>query len=112
MLGPCGGPPSSFKNSGRLFTKLDILYISFCEIKGEKGSKTITLKEMIVDIENKGEYLKVSTFSEEGDLIFIDVPVPEDQRFIWEKVRPGDRKAKLRSSDGLRRYSLPLAKFF
>ena len=48
---------------------------------------------MIVDIENKGEYLKVSTFSEEGDLIFVDVPVPEDQRFIWEKVRPGDRKA-------------------
>jgi DNA polymerase elongation subunit (family B) len=48
---------------------------------------------MIVDIENKGEYLKVSTFSEDGDLIFIDVPVPEDQRFVWEKTRHGDRKA-------------------
>jgi len=48
---------------------------------------------MIVDIENKGQYLKVSTFSEEGDLIFVDVPVPEDQRFVWEKTRAGDRKA-------------------
>ena len=49
---------------------------------------------MIVDIENKGEYLKVSTFSEEGDLIFVNVPVPEDQRFVWEKTRTGDRKAE------------------
>ena len=48
---------------------------------------------MIVDIENKGEYLKVSTFSEEGDLIFVNVPVPEDQRFVWEKTRAGDRRA-------------------
>jgi DNA polymerase elongation subunit (family B) len=48
---------------------------------------------MIVDIENKGEYLKVSTFSEEGDLIFVNVPIPEDQRFVWEKTRHGDRKA-------------------
>jgi len=51
---------------------------------------------MIVDIENKGTYLKVSSFSEEGDLIFVDVPVPEEERFIWEKCSPSDRR---RASD-------------
>jgi DNA polymerase elongation subunit (family B) len=48
---------------------------------------------MIVDIENKEEFLRVSTFSPEGDLIFVEVPVPEDQRFVWEKTRHGDRRA-------------------
>ena len=40
---------------------------------------------MIVDIENRGEYLKVSHFTEEGDLAFLDVPIPESERFVWEK---------------------------
>lgn len=47
---------------------------------------------MIIDIENKGTFLKVSTFSEEGDLKFIEIPIPENERFIWEKCSPADRK--------------------
>ena len=47
---------------------------------------------MIVDIENKGSYLKVSHFGPEGDLVFLEVPIPEDQRFVWEKCNPGDAK--------------------
>ena len=46
---------------------------------------------MIVDIENKGTHLKVSTFSEEGDMVFIEVPIPESERFVWEKCSPSDR---------------------
>ena len=38
---------------------------------------------MIVDIENKGTYLKVSSFSEEGDLIF------------YRRTRSGERKVYL-----------------
>ena len=47
---------------------------------------------MIVDIENRGSYLKVSHFGPEGDLVFLEVPIPEDQRFVWEKCNPGDTK--------------------
>ena len=39
---------------------------------------------MIVDIENRGEYLKVSHFTEEGDLAFLDVPIPEEERFVYQ----------------------------
>lgn len=46
---------------------------------------------MIVDIENKGSHLKVSTFSEAGDIVFIEVPIPEAERFIWEKCSENDR---------------------
>jgi len=49
------------------------------------------LGEMIVDIENKGTYLNVSTFSEEGDLVYVHVPVPENERYVWEKCSPSDR---------------------
>ena len=45
---------------------------------------------MIVDIENRGEYLRVSHFSEEGDLAFLDVPIEESQRFVWEKCNPSN----------------------
>jgi hypothetical protein len=45
---------------------------------------------MIVDIENRGEYLKVSHFTEEGDLAFLDVPIPESERFVWEKCSPSN----------------------
>ena len=47
---------------------------------------------MIIDIENKGTYLRVSHFGPEGDLSFLEVPVPEDQRFNWEKCSPHDPK--------------------
>ena len=47
---------------------------------------------MIIDIENKGSYLKVSHFGEEGELAFLNVPIPEDQRYNWEKCGPNDPK--------------------
>jgi DNA polymerase elongation subunit (family B) len=58
---------------------------------------------MIVDIENKGTYLKVSSFSEEGDLIFVNVPIPESERFIWEKCSHSDRRRdpEWKSWDGM-----------
>ncbi len=40
---------------------------------------------MIVDIENQGTHLKVSHFTKEGDLAFLEVPIPESERFVWEK---------------------------
>ena len=47
---------------------------------------------MIIDIENKGTYLRVSHFGPEGDLAFMEVPVPEDQRYNWEKCGRNDPK--------------------
>ena len=47
---------------------------------------------MIVDIENKGTYLNVSHFSDEGDLVFLHIPIPEEERFVWSKCYPNDRK--------------------
>lgn len=40
---------------------------------------------MIVDIENCGDHLMVSHFTKEGDLAFLNVPIPEEERFVWEK---------------------------
>lgn len=40
---------------------------------------------MIIDIENKGKFLRISHFSEEGDLKFLDLPIPESERFVWER---------------------------
>ena len=47
---------------------------------------------MIVDIENKGTYLNVSHFSDEGDLVFLNIHIPEEERFVWSKCYPNDRK--------------------
>lgn len=47
---------------------------------------------MIIDIENKGSYLRVSHFGPEGDLTFLEVPISEDQRFNWEVCNPNDPK--------------------
>lgn len=46
---------------------------------------------MIVDIENKGEELKISTFSPEGNITFINVPVPPEERFVWQICSHSDR---------------------
>ena len=54
---------------------------------------------MIVDIENKGTYLNVSHFNEEGDRVFLHVPVPEGERFVWEKCFPNDRKRETEWKD-------------
>lgn len=47
---------------------------------------------MIIDIENKGEYLNVSHFNSEGEVAYLRVPVPESERFNWEKCSNGDPK--------------------
>jgi DNA polymerase elongation subunit (family B) len=47
---------------------------------------------MIIDIENKGSYLKVSHFSPEGDIAYLNVDIPEDQRFNWEICGKNDPK--------------------
>lgn len=46
---------------------------------------------MIIDIQNCGEYLNISHFNEEGDLDFLKLDIPEDQRFTWERCSAGDR---------------------
>lgn len=45
---------------------------------------------MIVDIENKGKYLKISHFTKEGDIGYLDLFIPEDQRFVWEVCSPSN----------------------
>lgn len=47
---------------------------------------------MIVNIENKGTHLKVSHFDEEGKTCFVEVPVPEEERFVWSRCSAGDRR--------------------
>jgi DNA polymerase elongation subunit (family B) len=46
---------------------------------------------MIIDIQNLGEYLNISHFNSEGDLDFLRLEIPEEQRFTWEKCSSGDR---------------------
>lgn len=45
---------------------------------------------MIVDIENKGAFLRVSHFDKEGNMAFLNVPIPETERFVWERCSPGN----------------------
>jgi DNA polymerase elongation subunit (family B) len=47
---------------------------------------------MIIDVENCGEFLRASHFTEEGVVGFIDVPVPEEERFVWQKCSANDRE--------------------
>jgi len=46
---------------------------------------------MIIDIENLGDSLKVSHFTNEGDLAYLDLPIPERERFVWKKASHTDR---------------------
>ena len=47
---------------------------------------------MIIDVENCGEFLRASHFTEEGVVGFIDIPVPEEERFVWQKCSANDRE--------------------
>lgn len=47
---------------------------------------------MLVNIENKGTYLHVSHFSEEGKIEFTDVPINSSDQFVWEKCSPRDTR--------------------
>ena len=46
---------------------------------------------MIVDIENNGEELKISTFSPEGNITFVNVPIPPEERFVWQICSHSDK---------------------
>jgi len=46
---------------------------------------------MIIDIENLGESLRVSHYTTEGDVAFLDLPIPERDRYVWKRASPGDR---------------------
>ena len=46
---------------------------------------------MIIDIENKGESLKVSYYTPEGDVAYLDLPILERVRFVWKKASPTDK---------------------
>jgi DNA polymerase elongation subunit (family B) len=62
---------------------------------------------MIVDIENQGKNLRVSHFTPEGDLAFLIVPIPEEERFVWEKCSPSnparDKEWKTWTGDPVRK---------
>lgn len=45
---------------------------------------------MIVNIENKGKYLNVSHFDEDGNIKFTEVPIEPEDRFVWEKCSPSN----------------------
>lgn len=46
---------------------------------------------MIIDIENLGENLRVSHYTEEGDLAYLDLKVPQVERYVWRKCSATDR---------------------
>jgi len=45
---------------------------------------------MIIDIENKGKYLKISHFNREGEVVFLELPIPEEERYVWEACSPNN----------------------
>jgi len=45
---------------------------------------------MIIDIENMRDHLRVSHFTSEGDLTFLKIPIPEEERFCWERCSPNN----------------------
>ena len=46
---------------------------------------------MIIDIENLGESLRVSHYTEEGDLAYLDLKIPQSERYSWRKCSAADR---------------------
>ena len=46
---------------------------------------------MIVDIENTGSNLRISHYTEEGDIKILKVEVPKSQQFVWKKATAADR---------------------
>ena len=75
---------------------------------------------MIVDIENKGEELKISTFTEEGGIKFINVPIPPEEDLYGKFVRtvigtgiklgkigkdPRSKSTKIRSTTNIEFYN-------
>lgn len=46
---------------------------------------------MIIDIENLGETLKVSHYTNEGEVAYLKIPIPDRDRFVWRKASPSDR---------------------
>ena len=47
---------------------------------------------MIINVENMGGHLHISHFTEEGSLGYIDLPVADEDRYIWERCSPSDKR--------------------
>jgi len=46
---------------------------------------------MIIDIENLGESLKVSHYTEEGEVAYLNLEIPKSERYSWRKCSASDR---------------------
>ena len=46
---------------------------------------------MIIDIENTGGGFKISHYTQEGDLKFLNITVPKALQFVWKKTSPSDK---------------------
>lgn len=46
---------------------------------------------MIIDIENQGNTLKISHYTDEGDLDYLNLEIPKSQRFVWRKTSENDK---------------------
>lgn len=47
---------------------------------------------MIIDIQNSGESLIVSHYTEEGDVNLLKIKIPKHLQFVWKKTSPSDRQ--------------------
>ena len=56
---------------------------------------------MIVDIEQREFLLRISYIGEDGDLLMMDLQIPNDQQFIWVEANPGQKAdPSVKSWDG------------
>ena len=46
---------------------------------------------MIIDIENTGNGLSVSHYTEEGEVNLLKIQVPKHLQFVWQKTSENDR---------------------
>ena len=46
---------------------------------------------MIIDIENLGSSLKVSHYNKEGEVEYLNLPIPSSERYNWRKCSASDR---------------------
>lgn len=46
---------------------------------------------MIIDIENTGQDLRISHYTEEGEVNYLKIQVPKSQQFVWKKTTASDK---------------------
>lgn len=68
---------------------------------------------MIIDIENLGSSLRVSHYTEEGELAYLNLDIPKEERFVWKKTSPSDkaREKEWTSWDGFPIKKYPTEKY-